>query len=222
VRTIIAIDPGSRFTGIAIIQGPRAWSMVMKSQTVAEIEQFVIRCFMLFGSERVEFVLEDQYLAEHKDSNAPKGRGKINWPSVVKLVIARVRWQTVCELRDVKVSLANTGAWQGKMHATVTKFGPGGKKLTRKQRSKKAVVQVWRDVPRIEQPADVGTPVAKARAADKVTNDEADALCIGRFHQLYGGSLVVQPAPKPAPKPSPSKAPRSPRKRKAALEVVPA
>lgn len=191
--TIVAIDPGSRLAGIAFIDGPRAWSMVMKSQTVEEIEQFVIRCIGLFDhrvgreSGELEFVLEDQYLAEHKRPG--ESRGKVNWPSVVKLVIARVEWQTVCRLKGVKVSLANTGAWQSKMHGTVAKFSASGKAKSRKQRSKDVVSSVWQNVPRITQPFDVLATDAKPRASDKVTNDEADALCIGRYHQLYGSKL---------------------------------
>jgi hypothetical protein len=230
VRTIVAIDPGSRFTGIAIIQGPRIWSMVMHSQTTAEIDAFVLACIAVFGTD-VEFVLEDQYLAEHKDPNAAKGeRGKVNWPSVVKLVAARVRWQTIAELRGVRVWLANTGAWQGKMHGTVPKRDAAtGKERTRKQRSKIVVERTWKMVPRIERPADVLDPDLAPRKAEKATRDEADAACIGRFHQLYGGTAAVEPkaAPAKAAKPKPTAAPkpkiqRAPRKTKPALEVVPA
>ena len=185
--TIVAIDPGSRLTGIAFIDGPRAWSMVMKSQTVTEINQFMIRCVGLFDQKPggLEFVLEDQHLVEHgpRDSN---GRGKVNWPSIVALVVSRVRWQTIAELRGVKVTLANTGAWQSKMHGTVSKISNSGKAKSRKRRSKDVVAKVWQNVPRIAQPFDVLATDSKPRASDKVTNDEADALCIGRYHQLYG------------------------------------
>jgi hypothetical protein len=208
MKTIIAIDPASRITGIAILQGPKVWSMLMKAQTTAEIDAYVLACLAAFGPE-VEFVLEDQYLAEHKDPTSPTGRGKINWPSIVTLVVARVRWQTIAELRGVKVSLANTGAWQGAMHATAKKLGPDGKKLNRKQRSKLVVRATWHNIPRIEQPADVADPELATRPADKATNDEADAILIGRYHQLYGATQA------PAPKPK-AKRPRPTRKRDAA------
>ena len=94
----IAIDPGSRITGIAILHGSRAWSMLMKAQTTAEISGFLEECVVKFGS--FVLVLEDQHLVEHgeKDSN---GRGKVNWPSIVALVAARVRWQTVAEMLGI-------------------------------------------------------------------------------------------------------------------------
>lgn len=178
----VAIDPGSRITGIAILHGSRAWSMLMKAQTTEEISGFLESCVVEFGS--FVLVLEDQHLVEHgaKEGN----RGKVNWPSIVTLVAARVRWQTIAELRGIKVRLANASAWQAKMHAGVPKLGPGGKKLNRKQRSKLAVQAIWRDVPRITGPSEVGAGTAQSRPSGKATNDEADALCIGRWASLYG------------------------------------
>ena len=188
MKTIIAIDPGSRITGIAIIQGPDAWTMVVRDQSVADIEVLITWLVVTFGgpSEKdAEFWIEDQYLAEHGASEGQ--RGKVNWPSIVKLVAARVRWQTLIEVKGLTCRLANTGKWQGKMHATTQRLGITGKKLSRKTRSKQAVAAIWRNVPRVVCPTEVKSGRAKPRASDKVPADEADALCIGRWAQLYGG-----------------------------------
>ena len=188
MKTIIAIDPGSRVTGIAIIQGPYAWTMVVRHQTSEGIAVRVAQLIDAFGGPDgtdVEFWIEDQYLAEHGGSDGQ--RGKVNWPSIVKLVAARVRWQTVIELKRGTCWLANTGKWQGKMHASTPRIGKNGKKLDRKTRSKMVVAQTWREVPRVDRPGDVKTGAATPRPSDKVIKDEADALCIGRYAQLYGG-----------------------------------
>lgn len=182
---ILAIDPGSRCTGISILIGPSAWTMVMRSQTTPEILVFLNHCVDVFGT-RLTLVLEDQYIDGHGPSR-PGGRQKINWPALLKLVVARVRWQALAESVGIHVVLANTGTWQAKMHATVPKRDPEtGKELTRKQRSKRVVSSVWHDIPRITCPADVRRDDLPSRASGLATNDEADSLCIGRWFQLYG------------------------------------
>jgi hypothetical protein len=188
LKTIIAIDPGSRVCAVAIIQGPDAWTMVVRDQKVVDIEALVTWLVVTFGGpsgKDVEFWIEDQYLAEHGAGGGQ--RGKVNWPSIVKLVAARVRWQTLIEVKELPCRLANTAKWQAKMHAATPRLAANGKKLNRKTRSKIAVASIWRDVPRVDCPTEVKSGKAKPRDSSKVIADEADALCIGRYAQLYGG-----------------------------------
>lgn len=160
---ITSVDPGSRVTGVAKFSGvpndpPEVTTLA--SPTVFAVQR------TLEGSTRL--LIEEQYL--------PRDPKHINWPSLQKLLLAAHRWIVCAELLDIPVVVIKPAEWQGPMFRTVPK-SKDGKKLNTKQRSKLVVQSAWGEV---TGPGGVVVPTSK------ITNDGADATCMGRWWLLFG------------------------------------
>jgi hypothetical protein len=169
---IVAVDPGSRATGVALFTGPAPALTAIKRAT-AEDARALLAWTKDHGASLV--LVEDQHV--------PRDPRRFNWPSLQKLILAAHRWVVIAELLGLEVVRVKPAQWQGPMLRGVPRT-EDGKKLTTKQRCKRAVRSTWDTVMRFD-----GLPdEARRVAASKVTEDQADAAMIGRWWQLHGNA----------------------------------
>jgi len=132
-------------------------------------------------------VIEAQHVRLHGPNQ------QINWPSVEALLLSAHRWIVIAEDEGVPIEKVQPAEWQGPTFRTIeTHDDKTGKKLSTKQRSKRAVERQWSKVRRLELElarADAPTPalaLGQLVPTTKLSKDECDVVCIGRWFVMHG------------------------------------
>lgn len=172
----VFIDPG-RSTGVAIFDGPSPIVAKLEDASAAEAHA-LLTWAKARGHTRI--VVEDQHVVQRRSMT---GRMVINWPALQVLILSAHRWVVIGEMLDFSIASPKAQEWQGPMHRTTPTHDAGGKKLRTKERSKIVVARTYSELRRFKrgQDPEEATPVPAA----KLPHDICDAICMGRWWQLY-------------------------------------
>lgn len=171
------IDPGKN-TGVALYPNGPARPIVTKLVEPTSAEALAL-CKWLVGAGFTNLFVEDQHLPRPRIVGG-KLEWRLDWPKLQKLILAADRWVVCAELAGLRTGKIKPSEWQGPMHASE----PAESKT--KQKSRSAVERTWSSVLRWDPPANPDG--ARVVQLSKICHNVCDAMLIGRWHQLYGGS----------------------------------